>query len=383
MVEVFCAFLSLGLTSFGGPVAHLGYFRREFVEKRKWLSEADYAAILSLCQFLPGPASSQTGFCIGLMRGGWRGGAAAWAGFTLPSAITMFFIARETAWFSASRLGAGILHGLQLAAIAVVAQAVWTMSRSLCPDTPRRLLALAALLVVAIMPGTLGQLAVLVIGATVGKFFLQAAPASRDTNLITISRNAGALSLGGFFLLLLLAFLIRGHGDPALFGAFYRTGALVFGGGHVVLPLLHDAIVTPGWVSPGTFLAGYGAAQAMPGPLFTVAAYLGALASTGSGGALGAAIALIAIFLPGLLLVAGILPFWHELKQHPQIAAAVTGLNAAVVGLLGYALIGLVRFGTIHNAFNLAIVLLALIALIWRKTPPIFVVLGCAAVSAF
>ena len=381
MFEVFWAFLGLGLTSFGGPVAHLGYFRREFVDKRKWLSEPDYAAILSLCQFLPGPASSQTGFCIGLTRAGWRGAAAAWAGFTLPSAIAMFFIAREAAWFGASRLGAALLHGLQLAAIAVVAQAVWTMARSLCPDTPRRILALATLLVAALIPGTPGQLAVLVIGAAAGKFFLQATPAVQEPSPINISRRAGSFCIAGFFCLLLLAFLMRGHGDFALFGAFYRTGALVFGGGHVVLPLLHDAIVTPGWISTGAFLAGYGAAQAMPGPLFTVAAYLGALSSTGAGGALGAVIALIAIFLPGLLLVSGILPFWHDLKQQPNAAAAVMGLNAAVVGLLGYALISLLRFGTIHNTYDILIVLLALTALTWRKTPPIFVVLGCTIAS--
>jgi chromate transporter len=381
MFEVFWAFLALGLTSFGGPVAHLGYFRQEFVDKRKWLSEPDYAAIVSLCQFLPGPASSQTGFCIGLMRAGWRGGAAAWAGFTLPSAIAMFFIAREASWFGASRLGTALLHGLQLAAIAVVAQAVWSMARSLCPDTPRRILALAALLVVAIVPGTPGQLAVLVIGAVAGKVFLHATPVAPDPSLINISRRAGTFCIAFFSLLLLFALLIGGHGNLSLFDAFYKTGALVFGGGHVVLPLLHDAIVTPGWVSPGTFLAGYGAAQAMPGPLFTVAAYLGALSSSGSGGAIGALIALIAIFLPGLLLVAGVLPFWNELKRHPQVAAAVMGLNAAVVGLLAYALISLLRFGTIYNAFDLGIVLLALIALTWRKTPPIFVVLGCAAAS--
>jgi chromate transporter len=381
MRQVFWAFLSLGLTSFGGPVAHLGYFRREFVEKRKWLSEPDYAAILSLCQFLPGPASSQTGFCIGLMRAGWRGGMAAWAGFTLPSAIAMFLIARETAWFSGSRHGAALLHGLQLAAIAVVAQAVWTMARSLCPDTPRRILAVTALLVIALVPSTAGQLAVLIIGAAAGRFWLHAAPPAPDTNVIIVSQRAGATCLAGFVTLLLFAFLVRGSGYLASFGAFYRTGALVFGGGHVVLPLLHDAIVTPGWVSPGAFLAGYGAAQAMPGPLFTVAAFLGALSSAGPGGALGALIALVGIFLPGLLLVAGILPFWHEWRQRRQIAAAVIGLNAAVVGLLGYALISLVRFGTIHNAFDVAIVLLALIALIWRKTPPIFVVLGCAAAN--
>jgi chromate transporter len=377
MIEVFQVFLMLGLTSFGGPVAHLGYFRREFVDRRQWLSAPDYAAIVGLCQFLPGPASSQTGFCVGLMRAGWLGGLAAWLGFTLPSAIVMLFIAREAAWFNASRLGHNLMHGLRLAAIAVVAQAVWTMARSLCPDTPRRILAIAALLVVALLPGTIGQLAVLVIGAAAGRFLNVPLPPAGEVMTIKISRGDGVLCLSAFSLLLLLALLIHGNGHFGLFTAFYRTGALVFGGGHVVLPLLHDAIVTPGWVSPGAFLAGYGAAQAMPGPLFTVAAYLGALSSTG-GGAAGSVIALIAIFLPGLLLVAGILPFWHELRQRPSVAAAVMGLNAAVVGLLGYALIGLVRFGTIHNVFDFAIAMVALLALTLRSTPPIIVVAGCA-----
>jgi len=371
----------LGLTSFGGPVAHLGYFRREFVDRRKWLSEPEYAAILGLCQFLPGPASSQTGFCIGLMRARWLGGLAAWAGFTLPSAVLMFLFAREAPWFKVSHLGAGLLHGLQLAAIAVVAQAVWTMARNLCPDTPRRALAVVGLLVVNLVPGSIGQLAVLAVGAGAGMLFLKPpAAAAAETN-INLSRRAGALCLAAFLLLLAFAVVVRGGGDVGLFNAFYRTGALVFGGGHVVLPLLHDAIVSPGWVPPGAFLAGYGAAQAMPGPLFTVAAYLGALSSAGSG-VQGAAIAVAAIFLPGLLLVAGILPFWHEFRQRAGVAAAVAGLNAAVVGLLAYALIGLLRFGTIHNAFDFAIALLALLALTLRNTPPIFVVAGCAVAAA-
>jgi chromate transporter len=371
----------LGLTSFGGPVAHLSYFRREFVDRRKWLSEPEYAAILGLCQFLPGPASSQTGFCIGLMRARWLGGLAAWAGFTLPSALLMFLFAREASWFKVSHFGAGVLHGLQLAAIAVVAQAVWTMARNLCPDTPRRALAVAGLLVVSQVPGSVGQLAVLAVGAGAGMLFLKPPAAAAETDII-LSRRAGVLCLAAFLLLLAFAIMVRGGGNLGLFNAFYRTGALVFGGGHVVLPLLHDAIVSPGWVPAGTFLAGYGAAQAMPGPLFTVAAYLGALSSAGAGGVQGAAIAVAAIFLPGLLLVAGILPFWHEFRQRSGVAAAVAGLNAAVVGLLAYALIGLLRFGTIHNVFDLAIALLALMALTLRNTPPILVVAGCAIAAA-
>jgi len=381
-LEVFRAFLILGLTSFGGPVAHLGYFRREFVDRRKWLSEPEYAAILGLCQFLPGPASSQTGFCIGLMRARWLGGLAAWIGFTLPSAILMFLFAREAPWFKVSHFGAGALHGLQLAAIAVVAQAVWTMARNLCPDMPRRLLAIVGLLVVSLVPGSIGQLAVLAVGAAAGMLFLKPPAAGLTETDINLSRHAGALCLAAFLLLLAFAITVRGGGNLGLFNAFYRTGALVFGGGHVVLPLLHDEIVSPGWVPASAFLAGYGAAQAMPGPLFTVAAYLGALSSTGAGGLQGAAIAVAAIFLPGLLLVAGILPFWQEFRQRTGVAAAVAGLNAAVVGLLAYALIGLLRFGTIHNFFDFAIALLALMALTLRKTQPIFVVAGCAIAAA-
>jgi chromate transporter len=379
--EIFAAFLSLGFTSFGGPVAHLNYFRREFVERRAWLTENDYAGILGLCQFLPGPASSQTGFCIGLLRGGWPGGLAAWAGFTLPSAVLMFCAAAGAGSFSRSWLGRDILHGLQLAAVAVVAQAVYTMARSLCPDAFRRALAVLSLFVVLILPGTIGQLLVLVIGGLAGRGFLTPPPATAPDTPIAISRRAGKSCIAAFFILLVFALIVHGHGAIGLFDAFYRAGALVFGGGHVVLPLLHDAIVTPGWVSPQNFLTGYGAAQAMPGPLFTFAAYLGTIAAAGPHGFAGALIALIAIFLPGLFLVAGILPFWHDLKQNSRIAAAVMGLNAAVVGLLGYALLNLIFIGAIHGIFDLLIVILAYLALTLRKTPPIAVVAACAAAA--
>jgi len=379
--EILSAFFKLGLTSFGGPVAHLGYFRREFVERRGWLTEPDYAAILGLCQFLPGPASSQAGFCIGLLRGGWVGGLAAWAGFTLPSALLMFLIAAAAGSFTQSWLGRDIFHGLQLAAVAVVAQAVYTMARSLCPDVFRRALALLSLVIVLISPGTVGQLLVLIIGGLAGGAFLTAPPAAAPDTPLTISRRDGTRCIIAFFALLAFALLVHGHGVISLFAAFYRAGALVFGGGHVVLPLLHDAVVAPGWVSPQNFLTGYGAAQAMPGPLFTFAAYLGTIATAGPHGLAGAAIALIAIFLPGLLLVAGILPFWHDLKQNASIAAAVMGLNAAVVGLLAYALLSLIFTGAIHGIFDLVIVVLAYLALTIRKTPPIAVVAACAAAA--
>jgi chromate transporter len=377
--EVLRIFLLLGLTSFGGPVAHLNYFRREFVEQRGWLTAADYAALVSLCQFLPGPASSQTGFCIGLRRAGWLGGLAAWVGFTLPSALLMYAFARNATWFNTSRLGHGLLHGLQLAAIAVVAQAVWVMARSLCPDSLRRALAVVALLVMAASPGAAGQMAVLVIGGLAGRYLLTPPPNTPAEAAAVPLSHTGSICLGMFFLLLAFALLFPAQGNLGLFNAFYRTGALVFGGGHVVLPLLHGAIVNRGWVPEPLFLAGYGAAQAMPGPLFTFAAYLGALASTGSGGATGATIALVAIFLPGLLLVAVVLPIWNAVRQNPRTAAAVMGLNAAVVGLLAYALLSLVTSGAIHGILDTAIALAALLALTIRKTAPLIVVGACAA----
>jgi len=376
--DIFITFLKLGLTSFGGPIAHLNYFRNDLVESRAWLTEQNYAAILTLCQFLPGPASSQTGFCIGLLRGGWRGGLAAWAGFTLPSAAIMFLIALIATPFNHSWLGHGILHGLQLAAIAIVAQAVLTMAKSFCPDTPRKILAAVSLLIVLIFSGTFGQLLVLIIGALTGVTRLTPPPPTASDTPLAISREHAKLCLYAFATILILAIFIRGHGAIALFAAFYRAGALVFGGGHVVLPLLHAAIVKHGWVSQSDFLTGYGAAQAMPGPLFTFAAYLGAISTAGPGGLFGALIALIAIFLPGLLLAAGILPFWHGLRQNSAIAAAVLGLNAAVVGLLAYALLSLIFSGAIHNVFDLLIVILAYLSLTLRQTPPLTIVATCA-----
>jgi chromate transporter len=290
----------------------------------------------------------------------------------------MCLIAAGADTFNRSWLGHDSLHGMQLAAAAVVAQAVYTMARSLCPDTPRRALAVLALFITIILPNTFGQLLVLLIGAFVGRGFLSAPPATVSEAQNPISRRDGAICIGAFFVLLLFALLVHGDGAIGLFDAFYRAGALVFGGGHVVLPLLHDAIVAPGWVSAPNFFAGYGAAQAMPGPLFTFAAYLGALATAGPGGFFGALIALIAIFLPGLLLAAGILPFWHGLKQNARIAAAVQGLNAAVVGLLAYALLNLITSGAIHGVVDLGIVVFAYLALTIRQTAPILVVAGCA-----
>jgi chromate transporter len=387
--EVLWTFFKLGVSSFGGPIAHLGYFRHEFVEKRGWMSMEEYGALLSLCQFLPGPASSQTGFCVGLKRAGLAGGIAAWVGFTLPSALLMAAIAHYAALFQASATARGVLHGLQLAAIAVVAQAVWLMARSLCPDTPRRALALLAAAVLGLMPNTGGQLLVLSIGALTGWATLDdsALARHRETRRLawelpnrrtTKLHGPTSFCLALFGVLLLAAFLAPASGPWALAGAFYRSGALVFGGGHVVLPLLRDAVVVPGWVSPQLFLSGYGAAQAMPGPLFTVASFLGEIA----GGNVGAAIATVAIFLPGLLIVAGTLPYWQQLQKRRPIAAMVNGLNAAVVGMLGAAFVNLLTLSTVQSLWDFPVTLGALLLLTAGKARPILVVAFCAAAGA-
>jgi chromate transporter len=380
-LEVLRAFFILGLTSFGGPVAHLGYFRRELVEKRGWMSVEEYAETLALCQFLPGPASSQLGFCLGLKRGGALGGLAAWVGFTLPSALLMVIIAHFTGALQAGP-ARGALHGLEMAALAVVAQAVWLMARSLCPDTPRRAIALLTLAILALFPDTSGQLIVLALGAVLGRLAI-APPPQPDTpeNWRKPAYHAPLGLLGAYLALLALAFLLPAWfatGPLALAAAFYRAGALVFGGGHVVLPLLRDAVVVPGWVSPQNFLAGYGAAQAMPGPLFTFAAYLGMVAN----GLPGAAIALAAIFLPGLLLVGGAMPFWRQFRAARGIAPAMMGVNAAVVGLLGAALINLASTAAPQSVLDFALAGGAFVALTVGRARPILVVACCAAVGA-
>jgi chromate transporter len=388
--EVLRAFLVLGISSFGGPIAHLGYFRREFVEKRRWLTSDEYAGLISLCQFLPGPASSQTGFCIGLKRAGWLGGAAAWAGFTLPSALIMLLLAHYVGLFQTSAMARGAIHGLQLAAVAIVAQAVWTMARAICTDTPRRALALLAAAILTLQPDTLGQILVLLMGAAIGRLALAdgpdrskaPSPFERRTNLNDPVHRLALSCLTLFSILLVLAFLAPATGPLALFAAFYRAGALVFGGGHVVLPLLRDAVVVPGWVSPEIFLAGYGAAQAMPGPLFTVASFLGAVNQSTPGGLQGAAIATLAIFLPGLLIVTGALPYWQILQSRRGIVATIMGLNAAVVGLLGAAFINLLTVTALQSPWDAPIAVGALALLILGRARPILVVLFCATAGA-
>jgi chromate transporter len=380
--EVLAAFLRLGLASFGGPIAHLGYFRAEFVDRRQWLSERAFVDLVALCQFLPGPASSQTGFAIGLMRGGYLGGLAAWLGFTLPSAILMVLFAYGAGSVAASPLGAGLLHGLKLVAVAIVAQAVLGMARNLCPDRPRASIAALAIILMLLMPGSLGQVATIVLGGLAGLAFCRGdADASADDFAMRVSRRVGTVCLGLFFLLLVLAFVPAGNGPVALFDAFYRSGALVFGGGHVVLPLLRDAVVAPGWVSDNAFLASYGAAQAVPGPLFTFSAYLGATANVAPGGVAGAAVALVAIFVPGLLALMGTLPFWNALRARGGAQAAMRGINAAVVGLLGTALYNPVWTSAVQSTADFAVAVAGFVLLVAWRTPPLIVVLLSAAVG--
>ncbi len=380
------AFTRLGLSCFGGPIAHLGYFRAAFVERRHWLDERAFADLVGLAQFLPGPASSQTGFAIGLLRGGYLGGLAAWTGFTLPSAALMVLFAWGAGGIASSAAGAGLLHGLRLVAVAVVAQAVWGMARSLAPDRERASIATVAAVLVLSTPGSFGQMGALALGGLAGLWLCRALVdvTVPDRLAMPISRRAGAVFLTAFFALLLLPPLLQaGHEPIAVFDAFYRSGALVFGGGHVVLPLLRDAVVRPGWVSDSAFLAGYGAAQAVPGPLFTFAAYLGAVMTAGPGGVLGAALALAAIFLPGLLLLLGTLPFWDALRSRARAQAAMRGVNAAVVGVLAAALYTPVWTSSVHRPADFALALTCFVLLaVWRVPPLAIVILGGAAGTA-
>jgi chromate transporter len=383
--EVFTAFLKLGLTSFGGPIAHLGYFRNEFVERRKWLDEAAYADLVALCQFLPGPASCQVGFSLGVLRGnGLLGGLAAWFAFTMPSALILFAFAMSAAALTGP-VAEGLLHGLKLVAVAVVAQAIWGMARTLTPDRARAAIALAAVAIVVFFAGSLAQIAAIALGACAGLWLCrgEAAPISGHLNF-PVTRLRGVIALSLFMALLLIPPAIApaaGSQGLALFDAFYRSGALVFGGGHVVLPLLQAQVVAPGWVSNETFLAGYGLAQAVPGPLFTFAAYLGAVVAPPLNGLAGAAIALVALLLPGMLLVYGMLPFWDALRTRPAAQAAMRGTNAAVVGILGAALYSPVWTSAVLTPHDFAIALTGFLLLTVWKVPPWIVVVLLAGVG--
>jgi chromate transporter len=381
--EVFTAFLKLGLTSFGGPIAHLGYFHRELIARRRWLDDERYGQLVALCQLLPGPASSQLGFALGLIRAGWRGGLAAFAGFTLPSALLLFGFAALLPVLAGTQ-GQAILHGLKLVAVAVVAHGVLTMARQLTPDLPRALIAIAMAITVIAVSSAFVQLLVVAAGALLGAVFLRG-----TSNVAAVSfqiryrLKTGLVLLAAFAALLIAAFGLQDTDSPltSAGAAFYRSGALVFGGGHVVLPLLEQAVVAPGWVSNEEFLAGYGAAQAVPGPLFSVAAFLGERLPGGAGGWPGATIALIAIFLPGLLLVAACLPMWKTLAQQPRTVSAIRGVNAAVVGLLAAALYDPLWTTAIASATDVVIAVVSFLMFASTRVPVLGVLTGVIAIS--
>ncbi len=380
VAEVFRAFLKLGLTSFGGPVAHLGFFRDEFVLRRKWLDEASYADLVALCQFLPGPASSQVGFALGLMRAGWGGAIAAFIAFTLPSAVVMVGLALGAARINGD---SGLLHGLKLAAVAIVAQAVWGMARSLCPDRPRATLAVLAVVMLALAPGSVGMMLAILAGALTGAALNRAVASPGKPAPVPVSRRAGITAAALFLGLLVALPLLSGLGQGfALADAFYRAGSLVFGGGHVVLPLLEAATVCPGWVSEDAFLTGYGAAQAAPGPLFSFAAWLGAVMGPPPNGIGGAAIALVALFLPGFLLLVAALPLFGWLRSRARAQSAMQGANAAVVGILAAALYDPVFTSAVSGMADFALALAAFVALTVWRLPPWSVVLLAAAGGA-
>lgn len=381
--EVFLVFLKLGCISFGGPVAHIGYFRDEFVGRLKWIDDKAYAELVALCQFLPGPASSQVGFAIGLRRTGTlSGGLAAFLGFTLPSAIAMAALGLGIASFDAT---GAVVHGLKLVAVAIVAQAVWGMARPLLVETARWMIAVASFGFCLLIAHAIAQIGVIALGLVAGWAFCapgaSVTPHKRD---VTIGRKSAMVALTLAVLLLVLPAAMApllGATELAFFDAFYRSGAMVFGGGHVVLPLLEAAVVAPGWVSPERFLAGYGLAQAMPGPLFTFASYLGAAAYPPYGGSAGAVVATLGLFLPGLLLVYGALPFASELMTRKAVSAAMQGATAAVVGLLAAALYDPVMVSAIHAPADAGLALIGFLALVLVRAPAWQVVLVLPAMS--
>jgi chromate transporter len=379
--EVFATFLKLGLTSFGGPIAHIGYFRRELVERRKWIGDNEFAQLLALCQFLPGPASSQMGFSLGLLRAGWPGAFAAFLAFTLPSALLLLAFALLLPAMS-GHAGAAI-HGLKLVALCVVSQGVLGMARQLCPDAPRATIAALAAGVILVGGHAWVQLLAVALGALAGLALCRGVQPIPGAGLpLRYGAPLGWLLLALYAaLLLLLPVAAQAGGLWSIAEAFYRAGALVFGGGHVVLPLLEEAVVTTGWITRDDFLAGYGAAQAVPGPMFTLASYLGARLPGGDGGVLGASVALAAIFLPGFLLVAGVLPLWRQVASRAVAARAIAGVNAAVVGLLGAALYDPVWLTAVRAPVDLAIALIGFTLLVAWRASALLVVAWCVAAS--
>jgi len=383
--QVFFEALKLGLTSFGGPVAHIGYFERAYVQRLKWLEAGDFAGLVALCQMIPGPASSQLGYLIGLKRAGPAGALAAWGGFTLPSALLMFAFALIAPALTGPWAEAAI-HGLKLAAVAVVAQAVWSMGRKLCPDLPRLLLGLAAAGLVLFADLPEGQLVVLLGGGVVGAAARLGARDALGRLALPVGPKTGVAALALFLLVLgavEAASLGAGHDLLGLAAICYRAGALVFGGGHVVLPLLHDALVPQGWLSESRFLAGYGAARTVPGPLFTFAAYIGAAAAPAdlTTQALWAAVALLAIFLPGLLVALAGAPLWNLVRGHVAARGALAGINAAVVGVLAAALYRPIGVSAVAGPYDLAIAAVGALMLERLKTPPLVVVSLCLAAA--
>jgi len=381
VAEVARVFLRLGLSSFGGPIAHLGYFHREFVVRRRWLDETGYAQLLAPCQFLPGPASTQFGFCVGLTRAGWVGAIAAFLVFTIPSALLLFAFATFSSALT-GLYGNAALHGLKLMAVAVVAQGVLAMGRTLTPDWPRLLVAVASFVWMLAVPAAGSQLAVIAFGAILGPLACRSVePKPGATLPIHYGRRTGMALLVLCGILLLGTWLIPTEGSPLLLraaAALYRAGALVFGGGHVVLPLLKEAVVAPGWLSDSDFLTGYGAAQAVPGPMFSIAAFIGARLNHGQGGTLGAVVSLVAIFLPGLLMISGVLPFWNWLAANAHVARSMAGINAAVVGLLAAALYDPLWTGAVLSPIDFAIALAGFLALLARA-PALAVLAACIA----
>jgi chromate transporter len=386
ILQLFIVFLRLGLTSFGGPIAHLAYFREEFVTRRGWFDEHTYADIVALCQFLPGPASSQVGMAIGLSRRGVPGAIAAFLGFTLPSAIALVLFGMGVHRFG-NQLGGGWLHGLKVVAVAVVAQALWGMGKSLAPDSKRATIVIAAAVLVTLIPSSFGQVLVIVFSGVCGWAFLRNETILPHAHLdMSVGRVTGVVFFIIFLILLLILPIIAERPESAsyalkLFDGFYRAGALVFGGGHVVLPLLQAEVVPAGWVSNDAFLAGYGAVQAVPGPLFTFAAYLGAISTQSPNGWTGAAIATIAIFLPAFLLIVATAPFWEQLRRYTAVRRAMLGINAAVVGLLLAAFYNPVFTGAIKNTLDFCLAASAFLLLAFWKWPPWLVVLLTALVA--
>lgn len=380
--EVFAAFLRLGLTSFGGPIAHLGYFHRELIERRRWVDDAHYAQLVALCQFLPGPVSSQVGFALGMIRAGWLGAFAAFVAFTLPSALLLFAFAAVLPALETPLAQAGI-HGLKLVAVAVVAQGLWTMIRRLAPDLARGLIAAASAVVILASGTALVQLAVVAAGALLGLVVCRNVIATSGARFeLPYSRRLGVLLLAAFAVLLVAAMLPHdAFSLAAVAAAFYRAGSLVFGGAHVVLPLLEEFVVRPGWLDTHEFLAGYGAAQAIPGPMFSVAVFLGARLQGVPGGLVGASVSLVSIFLPGFLLLAGALPFWQRLANQRAALSALAGVNAAVVGLLAAALYDPLWTSAVLGPFDFVVAVSAFALLAATRTPVLLVLAWCVLLS--